>query len=65
MIVLSYVCPTIQKISAEIILKSKSGLSMVSEDTIIMSRNIGQYYPTLENVNRVTLKLREMGFSVF
>lgn len=51
-------------ISAEVILKSKSGRSLASEDVLPTSENIEEFYPSNETINEATLKLRSLGFDV-
>jgi hypothetical protein len=51
-------------ISAEVILKSKSGRSVSSRDVAITSKNIKEFQPTEETINNAANRLRELGFTV-
>ena len=51
-------------ISAEVILRSKSGHSLVSEDTAVTSANVEEFYPSAETINNAASKLKSLGFDV-
>lgn len=51
-------------ISAEVILKTKSGRSVYSRDVAITSKNIKEFQPTEETINDAANRLRELGFTV-
>jgi hypothetical protein len=51
-------------ISAEVVLKSKSGRSLVNEDFAVTSENIEEFSPTQETINKAIHGLKELGFSV-
>lgn len=52
-------------ISAEVILKSKTGKSMIKSDNSLTSKNIHEFEPPIENIKIVVEKLKELGFEVF
>jgi subtilase family serine protease len=51
-------------ILAEVILKSKSGRSMVSSDDNITSENIEEFQPSQQVVKDATDRLKKLGFTV-
>jgi subtilase family serine protease len=51
-------------ISAEVILKTKSGRSVYSRDVAITSKNIKEFQPTEETINDAANRLRKLGFTV-
>lgn len=51
-------------ISAEVILKSKSGRSVSSRDEAITSKNIKEFQPTEQTINNAANRLQELGFTV-
>ena len=51
-------------ISAEAILKSKSGRSLAREDVAITSENINEFTPSHETIREATRCLEELGFTV-
>jgi hypothetical protein len=55
---------TTSSISAEVILKSKSGQSMVSTEAPITSDNIDEFRPSDLVVKDATKRLKQLGFAV-
>jgi subtilase family serine protease len=55
---------TISSISAEVILKSKSGQSMVRTEASITSENIEEFRPSDLVINDATEHLKQLGFAV-
>jgi subtilase family serine protease len=51
-------------ISAEVILKSKSGRSVYSRDVAITSKNVKEFQPTEVTINDVSNRLQKLGFTV-
>jgi hypothetical protein len=51
-------------ISAEVILKSKSGRSMASEEENITAANIEEFRPAEETIKEAAIRLQELGFTV-
>lgn len=51
-------------VSAEVILKSKSGRSLASGDVAITSDNIEEFRPTQESIKKATQGLQKLGFTV-
>jgi hypothetical protein len=51
-------------ISAEVILKSKSGRSLYSRDVAITSKNVKEFQPTEVTINDVSNRLQKLGFTV-
>ena len=51
-------------ISAEVILKSNSGRSMVSSEVPITSENIEEFRLSVQVINYVTRYLKQLGFAV-
>lgn len=51
-------------ISAEVILKSKSGRSMASGEENVTSANIEEFRPTDETIKQTTIHFHELGFAV-
>ena len=51
-------------ILAEVILKSKSGRSMVSSDDNITSENIEEFRPSQQVIKDATDRLKKLGFTV-
>ncbi len=51
-------------ISAEAILKSKSGRSLAREDVAITAENVEEFTPVAETVTEATQRLQELGFKV-
>jgi subtilase family serine protease len=58
------VSSTPSSVSAEVILRSKSGHSLVSEDAIVTSANVEDFYPSQETINDAASKLKSLGFDV-
>jgi subtilase family serine protease len=54
----------LSSVSAEVILRSKSGHSLVSEDAIVTSANVEDFYPSQETINDAASKLADLGFGV-
>jgi subtilase family serine protease len=54
----------LSSVSAEVILRSKSGHSLVSEDAIVTSANVEDFYPSQETINDAASKLKSLGFDV-
>jgi hypothetical protein len=52
-------------ISAEVILKSKTGKSMIEIENSLTSKNIHEFEPPIENTKIVVEKLKELGFEVY
>jgi hypothetical protein len=40
-------------VSAEVILKSKSGHSLASEDVLVTSENVEKFYPSDETIDKI------------
>jgi subtilase family serine protease len=51
-------------ISAEVVLKSKSGRSLVDEDVPITSDNIEEFSPTEDTIKEAIHRLQQLGFTV-
>ena len=51
-------------ISAEIILKSKSGKSMLTPGIVVTSENISEFIPKEDSMNKLNKILQEVGFNV-
>lgn len=54
----------VKEISAEVILKSKSGRSLVGKDVAITAENIEDFAPAPETVARATRGLQRLDFTV-
>ena len=54
-----------ETISAEIILKSKSGKSMLKPGVVVTSENISEFTPDKDSIQKLSAILRDMGFNVF
>ena len=52
-------------ISAEVILKSKSGKSMLESGVIVTSENVSEFAPDETSISKVSTMLRDMGFNIF
>ncbi len=52
-------------ISAEVILKTKNGKSMINEDIPITSENIEQFQPSPDTIENATSILEKLNFTVF
>ena len=51
-------------ISAEAILRSKSGRSLARPDAVITAENVSEFTPTSETIAEATRCLQELGFTV-
>ena len=51
-------------ISAEIILKSKSGKSMLTPGVIVTSENVFEFIPKEDSINKLSKILQKFGFNV-
>lgn len=51
-------------ISAEVILKSKSGRSLARMDVAITAKNIEEFTPAAETIAKATRRLQKLGFTV-
>ena len=51
-------------ISAEIILKSKSGKSMLAPGVVVTSENVFEFAPKEDSINKLSEILQEIGFNV-
>jgi hypothetical protein len=51
-------------LSAEVLLKSRSGRSMASPDVAITAENVEEFTPTPETIAEATKRLQELGFTV-
>ncbi|MDH3696673.1 MAG: protease pro-enzyme activation domain-containing protein [Nitrosopumilus sp.] len=51
-------------ISAEIILKSKSGKSMLAPGVVITSKNVFEFVPKEDSMNKISKILQDIGFNV-
>ena len=51
-------------ISAEVILKSKSGRSLASTDVAVTAENIEEFTPPAETITKATRGLQKLGFTV-
>jgi subtilase family serine protease len=56
---------TTSSISAEVILRSKSGRSMDSSNVPITSENIEEFQPSEQVINDATNRFKQLGFAVF
>jgi len=56
---------TASSISAEVILKSESGRSMVSSNVPITSENIEEFQPSEQVIKDATNRFKQLGFAVF
>ena len=55
---------TVPSVSAEVILKSKSGRSMIKNDIPITSKNIEEFRPSQQIIESATKYLERSGFTV-
>ena len=51
-------------ISAEIILKSKSGKSMLASGVVVTSENVFEFAPKEDSMNKISEILQDIGFNV-
>jgi subtilase family serine protease len=51
-------------VSAEVILKSQTGRSLVNENLEITSENVEEFYPSKKNIDNAIDILQQMGFQV-
>jgi len=51
-------------ISAEIILKSKSGKSMLAPGVVVTSENVFEFVPKKDTMNKISEILQDIGFDV-
>lgn len=51
-------------ISAEAILKSKSGRSLAHEDVAITAKNVAEFTPAPETIAKATSQFEQLGFTV-
>ncbi len=54
-----------ETISAEVILKSKTGKSMFEPRVVVTSENVSDFMPDETTISKVSDILREMGFEIF
>ena len=53
-----------KNISAEVILKSKSGKSFIDSNVNVTSKNVADFYPTKKTIEDAKRQLQQMGFRV-
>jgi hypothetical protein len=51
-------------ISAEVLLKSKSGRSLASPETTVTAESVGDFLPAAETISEATRHFRNLGFTV-
>jgi subtilase family serine protease len=51
-------------VSAEVILKSQTGHSLVNENIEITSENVEDFYPSKDNIDSAIQIFRQLGFQV-
>jgi subtilase family serine protease len=56
---------TFSPISAEVILKSKEGKTIVSDENPLTAQNIEGYRPSEQIIKEAAMRLRNLGFDVF